>query len=390
VLVGAEVALSLLLLIGAGLLLASFQRVMNVPRSFQVGNIITVKLSLPEIKYGEAERNISAFRRVLEGVSSLPGVLYTGYTNGLPLEDPPNTAPAVKPGTDNLPFDARPITSFLHVSSGYFPAVGIPLRAGRLFEPGEKELVAVVSERAVRRVWPGENPIGKKVRHWRDPTKNHWFTVIGVVGDVRSDGLVQPPDPPIYFPYWQMGWQDGGDGELDLIVRTAMEPKAIVGAIREQVWNIDRDVPVPELRTMARMVSDFAAPRRFQAVMVTAFALIALLLASIGIYGVVAYTVTQRRAEIGVRLALGANQRDIKALTLRQSMKPVAMGLGVGLALAAILGRLIASLLFEVGALDPLTFAVAPMLLSLVAALACYLPARQAAQIDPLMALRYE
>jgi putative ABC transport system permease protein len=128
VLVSAEVALSLLLLIGAGLLLASFQRVMNVPRGFQVGNIIAVKLSLPEIKYGEAERNISAFRRVLEGVSSLPGVLYTGYTNGLPLEDPPNAAPAVKPGTDNLPFDARPITSFLHVSSGYFPAVGIPLR----------------------------------------------------------------------------------------------------------------------------------------------------------------------------------------------------------------------------------------------------------------------
>jgi putative ABC transport system permease protein len=390
VLVSAEVALSLLLLIGAALLLASFQRVMNVSRGFQVENIMAVNLALPDTKYRAAEGNISFFRRVLEGVSSLPGVRNTGYTTALPLDPPLETAAAVKPGTDNLPLDARPMTSYLHVSSDYFPAAGIPLHAGRLFKPGEKELVAVVSESAARRVWPGENPIGQTVRHWVDPTKNHWFTVIGVVGDVRSDGLVQAPDPPIYLPYWQMGWQNGGDGELVLVVRTAIQPDTIIGAIREQVWNIDRDVPVPELRTMTRMVSDFAAPRRFQTVMVAAFALIALLLASIGIYGVVAYTVTQRRAEIGVRLALGANQRDIKSLTLRQSMKPVAVGLGVGLIAATILGRLIASLLFEVRAVDPLTFAAAPILLSLVAALACYIPARQAARIDPMMALRYE
>ena len=206
-LVSAEVALSLLLLIGAGLLFASFQRVMNVARGFQVENILAVNLALPEIKYRTGERNISVFRRVLEGVSSLPGVRYTGYTNALPLDGPPEQGPAFKPGTDNLPVDAHPMTSYLHVSSDYFPALGIPLRAGRLFKPGEKELVAVVSEGAARRVWPGENPIGQKVRSGVDPTKNHWFTVIGVVGDVRSDGLVQEPVPPIYLPYWQLGWQ---------------------------------------------------------------------------------------------------------------------------------------------------------------------------------------
>jgi putative ABC transport system permease protein len=390
VLVSAEVALSTALLIGAGLLLASFQRVVNVSRGFQVENIVTVDLAVPEIKYRPAERNIFFFRAVLEAVSSLPGVRFAGYTNALPLEYPPETGPAFKPGSENLPLHALPMTTFLHVSSDYFPAVGIPLHAGRLFRPGEKELVAVVSDAAARRVWPGENPIGRKIRPEYDPTKNHWFTVVGIVDDVRSDGLAQVPDPPIYLPYWQLGWQDGGDGQLALVVRTAMQPEAIVAPIREQVWKIDRDIPVPEARTMARMFSDSLAPRRFQSVTVSAFALVALLLALVGIYGVVAYTVTQRRAEIGVRLALGANQRDIKSLIVRQSMQPVAIGLGVGLAAGTVVGRLIASLLYEVRAVDPLTFAAASMLLALVASLACYIPARQAARIDPMMALHYE
>jgi putative ABC transport system permease protein len=275
------------------------------------------------------------------------------------------------------------MANWVEASGGYFPSMGIPLRSGRLFEDqGEKELAAVVSETAVMRVWAGSNPIGKRIRGDFMPG-NIWFRVIGVVGDVRSAGLDREPEALIYVHHFE-------SGDMSLVVRTAMEPTAIATALRQQVWSIDPEVPVPEIRTMARIVSNSLTVRRFQAVLVAAFAFVALLLASIGIYGVVAYTVTQRRAEIGVRLALGANQRDIKSLTLRQSMKPVATGLGVGLATATILGRLIMSLLFEVRALDPLTFITAPILLLLVATLACYLPARQAARIDPIMALHYE
>lgn len=382
VLVSAEVALSTLLLIGAGLLLSSLQRVMHASRGFQSENIVSVDLSLPSSRYETMQLRTAFFRRLSEAVHSLPGVLHAGYISSMPLSGEWGVAPPQEEGKPPVTVES-PMANWVEASGGYFPSMGIPLRSGRLFEDqGEKELAAVVSETAVMRVWAGSNPIGKRIRG-DFMAGNIWFRVIGVVGDVRSAGLDREPEALIYLHHFE-------SGDMSLVVRTAMEPTAIATALRQQVWRIDPEVPVPEIRTMARIVSNSVTVRRFQAVLVAAFACVALLLASIGIYGVVAYTVTQRRAEIGVRLALGANQRDIKSLTLRQSMKPVATGLGVGLATATILGRLIVSLLFEVRALDPLTFITAPILLLLVATLACYLPARQAARIDPIMALHYE
>jgi putative ABC transport system permease protein len=389
-LVSAEIALSIPLLIGAGLLLASLVRVLSVPRGIRMENVISVNLAVPETQFQDAGRRISFFRRVLEGVSSLPGVQYAGYTSGLPLGDPLEISPAVPEGSsENLPLDARPVTAFAQVSADYFPAVGIPLRSGRLFRPGEKQLVALVSESAARHVWPNQNPIGKQVRRFVDPNKNHWFTVVGVVGDVRSDGVLKASYPPIYFPYWQIRWQDGAN-ELFLVVRTTVELRAVTAAIRDQVWKVDRNIPVNKIRKLTGMMRDSVTPRQFQAVMVTIFAAVALLLTCIGTYGVIAYAVAQRRVEIGVRLALGANRRDIKSMTLRQGLKPVVIGLAIGTFAATVVARLIANLLFEVRPFDTLAFVASILLVTLVAAFACHLPARHAADTDPIMALRYE
>jgi predicted permease len=387
-LVSAEVGLTTLLLIGAGLLLFSFQRVMNVPRGFEVENIHTVGLSLPD-KYRTFEQRVSFFRQVHEAVAAVPGVERSGYGSGGPLLGVGSTAPAIKEGTDNLPLAALPMASWMSVSSGYFGTLGIPLRSGRLFAEGEPGRVALVSETAAQRVWPGEDPIGKKIRHMADRAGRHWFTIIGVVGDVRSTALDRAPDCLIYYPYWHLAWQGSGDKMLALHVRTAIEAKALATAIREQVRNVDPEVPIRE-HAMMRAVSDSVAQRRFQAFMVAMFAAVALLLASIGIYGVVSYSVAQRRGEIGVRLVLGATRRDIASLVLRHGMRPVLAGLTAGLVAAAMLARLIGSLLFEVRPWDPITFVTAPVALALVAALACYLPARRGASADPMSALRYE
>ena len=387
-LVSTQVALSTLLLIGAGLLLTSFQHVMSVPRGFEVNDVIGVDLSVPETKYRTFEQKLSFFRRVKEEMAALPGVRQLAYSSFLPLIGPGEGGPAIPEGTEKLPIGERPFSAWHRVGSEYFAAMGTPMLAGRTFEEGERELVAVVSQTAAQRLWPEENPIGKKFRLGGDPTKSHWFRVVGELADLRFGGVDREPLQSIYLPYWQVNWRP--ISELKLVVRTSVEPKAIAAAIREKVRNVDRDVAVGEIRHMARALSDSVARRRFQAMMLAAFALIALMLAATGIYGVVAYNVAQRCAEMGMRMALGARPRDVTLLILRQGMKPVLIGLAAGLASAAVLTRFIASLLFEVRPLDSLTFATVPVLLSIIGVLACYWPARQAGDIDPMAMLRLE
>jgi predicted permease len=298
---------------------------------------------------------------------------------------------AVKEGNDNAPVAELPVSAWLAVSSGYIPTMGIPLRSGRLFADRETGRVVVVSETAARRIWPGENPIGKKVHSFMDTTKDHWFTVIGVAGDVHSTALDKPADCVIYFPYWQpYTSRFTGDSILVLYVRTAMPAAALKAAIRGVVRNVDSTVAVNDRGTLARIVSDSVSPRRFQAILTAVFGLIALGLASIGVYSVVSYSVAQRQKEIGIRMVLGAEQREILSLVLRCGMTPVLAGMTAGLVAATALGRLMGSLLFEVRPLDPFIFVSALILLATLATLACYLPAHRGARADPMVALRYE
>ena len=392
-LVTAEVGLTAVLLVGSGLLLTSLHRVMNVPRGFEVDNIHAMLLALPQNKYATLQQKVSFFRRLNEAVDLVPGVQHAGYANAIPLiagESGGSTAPAIKEGSDNLPLTELPMASWLSVSNGFFQTLGIPLRKGSFFEEAEPQPVAVVTETLARRLWLGENPIGKKVRHVVDRTRSHWFTVIGVVGEVHSTALDRPPDSVIYYyPYWQTYYAQGsGENILALYVRMPMRPTTVAPTIRQQVRSIDPEVAINDRGMLARVVSNSISHRRFQALMVAAFGLVALLLSSIGVYGVVSYSMAQRQREIGVRMALGADWRDIVSLVLRHGMRPVIAGMCIGLAAAAALARVLGSLLFETRVLDPFIFTAAPLVLVVLAALASYAPARRSAGTDPTIALR--
>jgi putative ABC transport system permease protein len=357
-----------------------------------VDDVISVDLSLAEAKYQTFEQRLSFFRRVQEEVAAVPGVRQLAYASSLPLIGPNEGGPAIPEGTESLPLGERPMSSWHYVGSGYFAAIGIPIVAGSSFEEGERELVAIVSQSAAERLWSGVNPIGKKFRLGGDPTKSHWFRVVGVSRDTRLGQFFGPyggPMPSIFLPYWQVSWRHN-TSSLQLVLRTSVEAGAIAAAIREKVRNVDRDVAVADVHRMSSVLSGSVARRRFQTMMLTAFALIALLLAASGIYSVLAYTVAQRRTEIGMRMALGARPRDVQLQMLGQGMKPVVIGLAAGLACAAVLTRFMTSLLFEVRPLDSRTFATVPVLLSIIGVLACYMPARQAAAIDPMALLRQE
>jgi len=386
-LITVEVALSTVLLISSGLLLVSLQRILNAPRGFVTENVIGVDLRISDASYRMADQQRGFYRRVLDGVSSIPGVRQLGYSEALPLIQSWYGFMIVR--EDGSAYHSlwhdQSIGDFapaVQVSSGYFPTMGIPLRDGRLFaDGGEAELVAVISESAAQKIWPRENPIGKRFRH---DSEQRWTRVIGVVADARVFMLGRDPQPIIYIPYFQFGGP-----QMNLLVRTEVAPTMLVRSIRDEVRKIDHAVPVPDIHTMTGIVSQAVAPRRFQAVLLAGFALVALALASIGIFGVVSYAVLQRRAEIGVRLALGASPADVCQFMLHQSMAPVVLGLGVGILIAAAITRLMTGLLFEVRALDPVTFCAAPLFLAGVALAACYLPVRRASQLDVREALRY-
>jgi ABC-type antimicrobial peptide transport system permease subunit len=263
----------------------------------------------------------------------------------------------------------------------------IPLRAGRLFrDGGETEKVAVVSESAARSIWAGQDPIGRRVKNPWDGDGD-FSRVVGIVGDIRSSGLDRAPVAAIYRPYEQRG---GRPTAFGIVVQTDASPQAMIGPMREVVRHADPGVPVPEIRPMDALIARSVQPRLFQATLISGFALAAVLLAAIGIYGVVAYSALQRRKEIGVRIALGADEQDIYRLVFQNGMTPVAIGLAIGLLAACFFARLLTSLLFQVRTLDALSFTVAPLVLILAAAAPCWLTARQAARIDPVDALRLE
>lgn len=382
VLVALEVGLSTVCLAAAGLLLNSFVRLMHVDKGFDTEHVVSVELYLAGTRYPEKAR-IEFLRKAVGAISPLPGVTAAGVVNVLPLTGEGNNNLLIVEGV-NAPLWERPLVDMRSVNGDYFHAMGIPLRSGRVFQEADREHgVALVGESTAGKLWPGQNPIGKKVRFGESTAP--LMEVIGVAGDVRGNGLQKVPQQVVYIPYWYRG-----RNATTVVVRTGMDPKAIAGAVRAELRKLDPELPVPQFRTMGDIVSASVAERRFQLTLVLVFAGIALVLACLGIFGVVSYTVAQRRGEMGIRLALGATGGNLQSMVVRQGLMPVVIGLGCGIIAAVALGRVMEGLLFGVRGYDPGTLVGVSVLLVGVAAGACYIPALRVSRADPLDALRYE
>jgi len=328
---------------------------------------------------------------VLDRVEHLPGVMAAGYTTSVPLSWKGGTSGFYPEGTkDPIPgvsYDAN----HREVSANYLRAMNIALRGGRYLEPGDNEnslRVAVVNETMARQYWPGQNPIGRRFKIGDPDEDIPWIQIVGVVADVRQMGLDEPVKAEMYLPFRQdeSPWY----APRDLAIRTSGNTSNLVGAVRQIVHDVDPDQPISNIATMSEVLGVEAAQRRTGMIMLAAFAGLALLLASLGIYGVLAYFVTQHTNEIGVRMAVGASPFNILALVLKKGMGLTLLGVGIGLAASFALTRLMSSLLFGVKASDPMTFVAVPLVLAAVALVACLIPARRAMKVDPMIALRYE
>ena len=382
-LVTLEVGLSAIALIAGGLLLHSFYKLLDVDRGFNTQRIVTVTLSLPNTRYPDREKRAAIMQSLLDHVKVLPGVASAGVANILPLggEGANNL---VTPEGSKLPFMERPVADIRQVNPDYFGTLGIPLRAGRFFSEQDRgRTVGLISAITAQRLWPDQNPLGRRFHMGGD--QSPLIEVVGIAGDVRGVSLTKTPSLTVYLPYWQRNY-----GPVSLVVRTTAAPLAASSAIRTAIRAVDPELPVPAFRTMDEIVAESVANRRFQLTLVLLFGLTALLLAGLGIYGVVSYSVAQRTNELGIRMALGAPLSGIRSLVLRQSLPPVALGLAAGVLSSLALGRLLNSLLFGVGAGDPLTIAAVAVLLIVVAIAAAYIPARRATRVDPITALRYD
>jgi putative ABC transport system permease protein len=386
-LVVVEVALSTVLLIMAGLLGVSFSKLMNVQRGFEVENILTANVSLPAKRYPKDEQKRAFHQRLLDKLEALPGVKAAALINALPLTGDTWVDVITKEG-ETRPIAERPIANVRFISRDYFQAMGIALRKGRwLTDPDRSRRVVLVSESAARTVWPGEDAIGKRIVRENDNLQGPKYEVIGVVEDVRTVSLEKQPPLMLYQPYWT---GNAETGNVMYVLRTAQDPGTMANALRATVRSLDPELPVAQVRTMEAILSESVGRRRFQTLLAEVFAVCALLLACLGVYGVLSYTLARRTNELGVRMALGAQASDVVRLALKQGMRPVLAGLAVGVLGAVWASRLLSSFLFGVGGRDPFTIAGASLILLGVAALACWLPARRAARIDPMMALRYE
>jgi putative ABC transport system permease protein len=386
VLVASEVSLTLILLIGAGLLLRSFVRLMDVDPGFKPGHVLTVRFALPRFLYPAHVNRMSFYQRLLERMEAIPGIQSAALTTCSPLTN--------EGGSSWFLREARPtahpeelIANNRLVSEDYFRMLGIPLREGRTFsshDGAEAPLVAVINESMARRFWPGESPVGKRFQFPSKP----WVQIIGVVGDVHQTALDLDPAPEIYRPITQdsQTWL----APRALVIRTRGKPSRVAPVLRQQFQALDSSVPIYGLDSMDALLEKSVASRRLEVWLVGAFGLVALLLASIGIYGVVTYVVAQRSQEIGLRMALGATRADVMGMMLRKGLSPVLIGLLIGVALALALSRFLSSQLYHVKATDTLTFAAVPLLLILIAGCAAYIPSRRAARIDPMLALRQD
>jgi putative ABC transport system permease protein len=388
-LVTAEVAISLVLLIGAGLLINSFLRLRNVDPGFRADNLLTMKIVLPDPKYEEMERRSAFYTDLINRVQSLAGVRSAAVTSNLPLYRQGNSISIGIEGRPAPPPGQELIVVTRIISPGYFDTMSIPLLRGRQLTEQDTETtpnVVVISETMARRYWPGEDAVGKRIALGRIRSAEDWVQVVGMVKDVRQFELNAEPKPQMYLTYRQAGFFDS----RDLVVKTDVDPASMAATVRKAVWEIDKDQPVSNIQTMEEILADSIARQRFSMLLLAIFAVVALVLAGVGIYGVMSYSVAQRTHEIGIRMALGAQTGAVLKLAVGYGMKLVLAGLVIGLIAAFALTRVMSTLLFGVTATDPTTFTLISLLLIAVAALASYVPARRATRVNPIIALRYE
>jgi putative ABC transport system permease protein len=371
-------------------MIRSFARLLAVDPGFKPDHVLTAFVSLPVSKYSKREEQAAFFERLIERLRALPGVSSAGVVTDIPLFGGSSTGFEIDGRPAPLP-GQRPMTDYRMISPDYFNAMGMRLVKGRAFSRHDTEDapgVVIINETMAARFFHGEEPVGKRIGLSGNP--RDWREIVGVAGDVRNYGVDADVKPEAYVPFLQNapGYLAGVASAMSVIVRSHNDPSALTVALREQVQALDKDQPVSEIRTMEWYLSESMAQRRFNMLLLGAFAGLALVLAAVGIYGVIAYTVTQRTHEMGIRIALGARDGDILKLIFAHSMLTTLAGIVIGLGAALGLTRLLQNLLYQVTATDPFVFGTIPLLLLLVAMIATYIPARRAMKVDPITALR--
>jgi putative ABC transport system permease protein len=390
-----EVAIALVLLVGAGLLVRSFMRLQQVNPGFNPENVLTMQLSLPRSKYKTPDEMTRFYEQTLEGVKVIPGVQYAAVGTNMPMIGGGTASFGIE-GYQRAEGEPSPHGNPHFVSPQFFETMRIPLLEGRYFNEGdmkEAKQVAIIDKVLADRYWPGQSPVGRRMGVFfeADDDQMHWREIVGVVAQIKQYGLDGKAKEQYYIPQAQAVRPVSN---VHLVARSSSDPEALASSIKQAISNVDRDQPVFRVMTMERIVSNSIARKRFLMFLVTVFAGLALLLAAVGLYGVMSYSVTQRTHEIGIRMALGASSTDVLKMVVRQGMVLTGIGLVIGLAGAFAITRLLsgalADVLFGVGINDPLTFAVFPVVLAVVAIAASFIPARRATKVDPMIALRYE
>jgi len=383
-----EVALAVVLVTASGLMLRSFVRLQGTSSGLNPHNLITLELELPDVRYHAAQQQTLFQQQLLQRVGSLPGVQNAATVDNLPFSGNAFNTSFTIEGRPTGPTTETPRAYYRVISPDYFPAIGIELHKGNQFtdrDTAEQPGVAIVNETAAQRYWPGVDPLGKRIKRGRPESKNPWLTVIGIVSGSRQLSLKEGSQPEIYVPYLQ-----NPGLTFTLVARTASDPRSLTGALRKEVLSADREIPAVNIKLMEELISNSVAKERFYVLLLAVFAVLALILAAVGVYGVMSYSVTLRTRDIGIRMALGARPVDIFKHIVGQALLLGLIGLGVGIVLAIASTRVMSSLLYGINATDPLTLAITSLVLLAVALLASYLPARRATRVDPLVTLRYE
>jgi len=395
ILVVSEIAISLVLLIGAGLLVKSFQRLQNVSPGFDADGLLLVRLSLPQARYSKPEEIRTFYEKIASRIEALPGVESVGAANVLPMNGLNVRADYTVVGRPPVSKTDVPAAQNRFVSPGYFHTMKIPIMTGRDFtemDGSRAQAVVVIDETVAARYWPDQNPLGAHLKIDDGGATPREVEIVGVAANVKNFGLDEEPAATIYAPFYQI--PQGAVGffinRVSLVVRSGSDPLALATTVRREVQSVDKDVPASNPRSMSQFLSVSVAPRRFSLLLLAIFALIALLLATTGIYAVISYSVTQQTHEIGIRMALGARSAEVLRMIVGHGLKLVLIGIGIGLAGAFALTRVISGLLYGVSPTDPTTFAIVSVILLIVALGACFVPARRATKVDPMIALRYE